>query len=274
MDDQINKIPVSVPILTLNSEKYLGRCLDSVKNVSELIVMDGNSVDKTREIASSFGAKIYKQFDSDLPNQRIENFTEMRLKLWSKATQSWMLILDSDEFATSELIKEIKEVIARSDKNTAFEIPRLQIIEGKRIIKHSFSYPYNYLRLFHKESGVSLKEKSVHEQMYVPENVEVKLLKNFLLTDLPHPKEDVEKDRHYLNLTLKGAESFSWGKIINKMYKNFKKAFGIALKSGLIYLKHGFKESLPPRYVWRFVDYHLKITTGLLKKKINKDFKY
>lgn len=53
---------LSVVIPTLNEEKYLPRLLISLKEQDfsdmEIIVSDGNSTDRTREISSSFGAKV------------------------------------------------------------------------------------------------------------------------------------------------------------------------------------------------------------------------
>ena len=54
-------IKATVGILTFNSEKYLEECLDSVKNFKEIIILDGNSTDKTLLIAKKFKCKIFKQ---------------------------------------------------------------------------------------------------------------------------------------------------------------------------------------------------------------------
>lgn len=265
-----NKIPVSVPILTLNSGKYLERCLESIKDVAEIIVMDGNSADNTLEIAKKYGAKIYKQFETDEPNQRIENFTEMRLKLWSKATEAWMLLLDSDEFATSELMEEIRGIIARDEKDTAYLIPRLQIIEGSRLIKHNFSYPYNYMRLFRRDSRIILKPKTVHENLEIPESITQKITKNYCITDLPTNEAMMAKDKHYLKLEFSTKPKFGWYRTFRKSAINVLKGLHIAEMSAIIYAKFGFKESLPPKYVWRFIRYHFLIAWYLIKRKFIK----
>ena len=264
------KIKVSVPILTLNSGKYLERCLESIKNVAEIIVMDGNSTDNTLEIARKYGAKIYKQFETDEPNQKIENFTEMRLKLWSLVTEPWMFLLDSDEFATPELMEEISEIIARDEKDTAYLIPRLQIIKGSRLIKHNFSYPYNYMRLFRRDSGITLKDKAVHENLVIPESITQKLTKNYCITDLLTNEERMEKDKHYLKLEFATKPRFGWYKTVHKATINILKGLHIVEMSVIIYFKYGFKESLPPKYVWRFVRYHFLIAWYLIKRKFVK----
>lgn len=244
--------------------------MESIKDVAEIIVMDGNSADNTLEIARKYGAKIYKQFETDEPNQKIENFTEMRLKLWGLATESWMLLLDSDEFATPELMEEIRGIIARDERNTAYLIPRLQIIEGSRLIKHNFSYPYNYMRLFRRDSGITLKEKVVHENLIIPENIIQKITKNYCITDLPTNEAMMEKDKHYLKLEFSAKPKFGWGKTIRKAMINVLKGLHIAEMSAVIYAKFGFKESLPPKYVWRFIRYHFLIALYLIKRKFVK----
>ena len=56
---------VSVIIPTKNSEKFLEKCLDSIKNQTykniEIIVVDNNSTDKTNEIAKKYTDKVYNQ---------------------------------------------------------------------------------------------------------------------------------------------------------------------------------------------------------------------
>ena len=49
---------ISAILITLNEEKNIARCLESVSFCNEIIVIDGSSSDKTIEIAKSFGAKV------------------------------------------------------------------------------------------------------------------------------------------------------------------------------------------------------------------------
>lgn len=51
---------LSLTMIVKNEEKHLARCLESVKDiVDEIIVADTGSGDRTREIAKSFGANVY-----------------------------------------------------------------------------------------------------------------------------------------------------------------------------------------------------------------------
>jgi len=85
------KAPVSVCMIIKDEEKYLARCLASVKPiVDEMIVVDTGSTDRSKDIAIAFGAKV---FDYEWRN----DFAEARNYSISQASGEWILILDGDE---------------------------------------------------------------------------------------------------------------------------------------------------------------------------------
>jgi glycosyltransferase involved in cell wall biosynthesis len=82
-------------MITKNEEFKLKRCLESVKDiVNEIIIVDTGSTDKTKDIALEFGAKIYDYKWDD-------NFANARNYAVSKSSGDWNLILDADEFITN-----------------------------------------------------------------------------------------------------------------------------------------------------------------------------
>jgi glycosyltransferase involved in cell wall biosynthesis len=82
---------LSLCILTFNEEKFLSRCLDSMKGIAdEIIVLDSGSTDKTLEIAKKFRAKIYKHKWPD-------DYAKARNRCISHAIKGWILVLDPDE---------------------------------------------------------------------------------------------------------------------------------------------------------------------------------
>ncbi len=85
------KAPVSLCMIIKDEEKYLARCLASVKPiVDEMIVVDTGSTDRSKDIAITFGARVY---DYEWEN----DFGEARNYSISKASGEWILILDGDE---------------------------------------------------------------------------------------------------------------------------------------------------------------------------------
>ena len=72
--------PLSVVIITFNEEKNIGRCLDSVQEVAdEIIVLDSFSQDHTAEIAKSKGAKIHQQEFQGYGRQKMMPSTIVRM---------------------------------------------------------------------------------------------------------------------------------------------------------------------------------------------------
>ena len=84
-------------IITLNAEKHILRAIESLKNVcDEIIVLDSESTDSTREIASSAGAQVFIQPFLGDGGQKKEA---------SKfSTNNWIFSLDADEYLDSDLI--------------------------------------------------------------------------------------------------------------------------------------------------------------------------
>ncbi|GMQ64318.1 TPR domain-containing glycosyltransferase [Vallitalea sp. AN17-2] len=92
-------------MIVKNEEKYLVKCLESVKElVDEMIIVDTGSIDSTVDIAKKFGAKIlHYTWDNNFSNAR--NFS---LKYASK---DWILLMDGDdEFAKEDYSKFIQLV--------------------------------------------------------------------------------------------------------------------------------------------------------------------
>lgn len=149
-------IKLSVVITTFNSEDKIEDCLKSVSFADEIIVVDGNSTDKTPEIVKKYTDRIFIKSNNLMLNIN-KNFG------FSKATGEWILCLDSDERVTPELQKEIKEKVR--DSINGYWIPRKNIIFGKWM-EHTGWYPDLQLRLFKRGKG-RFPEEHVHEMIKV-----------------------------------------------------------------------------------------------------------
>jgi tetratricopeptide (TPR) repeat protein len=92
--DSAAKRTVSLCMIVKNEAEDLAKCLRSVKPVvDEMIVVDTGSIDRTKEIASVFGAKVY---DFKWTN----DFSEARNFSISKASGDWIFLLDADEIVS------------------------------------------------------------------------------------------------------------------------------------------------------------------------------
>jgi len=111
------RIAVSLCMIVKDEKQYLAHCLASVKPiVDEMIVVDTGSTDSTKDIAVSFGAKVY---DYDWNH----DFAEARNFSISKASGSWILIMDADEVISNLDYPKFEEIVKVPPKSpVAFSI--------------------------------------------------------------------------------------------------------------------------------------------------------
>lgn len=160
---------LSVIVITLNEEKNIGRCLESVRWVDEIIVVDSGSTDKTKEIAESYQAKVY--------HQDWLGFGAQKNKALEYTTKEWILWLDADERMTPELSDSIKVEINNSESD-AYKMNRTSFFLGKRI-KHGDWGRDKVVRLF-KKGKACWTIDLVHESLTINKR-DAKNIKGILL---------------------------------------------------------------------------------------------
>ena len=153
---------LSVTIISLNEEKNLRRCLESVAFADEIIVLDSGSKDQTIPIAREFTDKVFQE-----PWQ---GFARQKNLAQDKARGPWILNVDADERVTPELKEEILSVIQKESPYKGFKIPRKNFFCGQWI-RHGGWYPNYQLRLYLKVAG-TFAPREVHEQVVVKGRVE------------------------------------------------------------------------------------------------------
>lgn len=131
---------ISAVVLTKNEEDRIRACLESLKWVDEIVVVDSGSTDGTLEIARKYTDKVLEVKSDD--------FSELRNKGMEKASGDWVLYVDSDERVLKELREEIGEII-REPKNSAYAISRINIIFGQRVSYGPYKKDW-MIRLFKK----------------------------------------------------------------------------------------------------------------------------
>lgn len=239
-------IKISVTLAVYNEEKFLDRCLESVKDIAdEIVVVDGSSTDKTLVIAKKYKAKIIVK-DNPLNfhiNKKIAN---------DNASGEWILQLDADEVVTPGLSLEIKKIINSNPTENGFWIPRKNYFLGKFLIKGG-AYPDYTLRLYRKNFG-NLPAKSVHEQAVV-EGKTGFLKNNLLHYNNPTFGTYIEKRlNRYTDLMAKEIE----GGFFRNVFWNplFDRKQGFIF----IYFRHlGFLDGFPG-FVWAlFSAFHFPI---------------
>jgi len=137
-------IKLSVVIITFNEEKNIERCLNSVKDVAdEIVVLDSFSKDKTPELCAKHGVKFFQHaFDGHI---------QQKNRAITYASNPHILSLDADEALDETLIVSIKKVKANFKKE-GYYLNRLTNYCG-HWVKHCGWYPDAKLRLWDSSKG-------------------------------------------------------------------------------------------------------------------------
>lgn len=161
---------ISATIITLNEERNILRCLQSLDGVAdEIIVLDAFSTDKTKEICHAQGVRFEQR--------EWVGYSASKNYLNSLAQYDYILSLDADEALDSELREAILKV-KNIDNPGVYSLNRLTNYCGKWI-KHSGWYPDVKVRLFPAE-GSYWEGAHVHEELVVPKGLEEKQLPGHL----------------------------------------------------------------------------------------------
>lgn len=163
------KLPVSVIIPVRNEAKNLPRCLQSLRDAGEVVVVDSQSTDATVEIAREFGAQVVQfHYQGGWPKKR----------QWAMDTvplaYDWILLLDADEVLTPELTTEIHRAIQSTEINGYYIALRMYFLG--RVLRHGDARFWK-LSLFRRGKGkyecrlkdqdASMADMEVHEHVYV-----------------------------------------------------------------------------------------------------------
>ncbi|MEH7384273.1 glycosyltransferase [Bacillus sp. JJ1521] len=179
---------ISLCMIVKNEEKFLDRCLSSVKGkVDEIIIIDTGSTDKTKEIAHLFNAQVFDLEWND-------DFSYARNASIEKATSEYILVLDADEYLDETC--NIQNILETEVDHYTVRIKN-HLTSGGAIFHLA-------VRLFKNNRGLNYFGK-IHEHL----NVEDKSLNlthqfaNMLINHEGYKEEIViEKKKHERNIKL------------------------------------------------------------------------
>ena len=120
------KIPVSVIVTVKNEENKIADCLAALKDFDEIIVVDSQSQDRTKEIVASAGAQVIDfAWNRQYPKKRQWCLDNLTLK------HNWIFFVDADEIVTKELAAEIKSVLPAPSYTSGYFIRARYLMNGK-----------------------------------------------------------------------------------------------------------------------------------------------
>ena len=198
-----NMPKLSIVIITFNEEKNIGRCLESLQEIADdIVVVDSFSTDATQNIC--------KRYRVNFIQRKWEGYSETKNFGNSKAKYDWILSLDADEALSDEL----KQSILKAKQGTelvACKFNRLTNYCGTWI-KHCGWYPDTKTRIFDRRTAYW--HGMLHESLFFLKNKSILHLKGDCLHYSYYTKED-----HY-----KQVDNFTTI-AANSLYKQGSRAF-------------------------------------------------
>jgi glycosyltransferase involved in cell wall biosynthesis len=164
---------ISATIITFNEEPNIKAACESVAWADEILVVDSESTDRTREIAEACGARVIV---NPWPG-----FGAQKQFAVDQAQHDWIFSLDADERVSEELRKAIESLMQRPETEIAdgFLVPRRTFYQ-QRWIRGGGWYPDRQLRLFNRTKG-SWKQRHIHESVAMNNGARVGTLAGDLL---------------------------------------------------------------------------------------------
>lgn len=163
-------IKISVVIITLNEERNLARCLQSVADIAdEIVVMDSGSTDKTAGICGDYPVRFYQQ--------AFRGYDRQKNDALEKAGYDYILSLDADEALTGSLRASILET-KKAWSHGGYAFNRITLFCGKWV-RHGEWYPDRVVRLFDRREA--RWEGKLHERLHFSPGIRMGWLRGDLL---------------------------------------------------------------------------------------------
>lgn len=219
------EIKLSVVIITFNEEKNIGRCLASIAEVAdEIVVVDSFSTDATRKICDRFECTFIKN--------TFEGHIQQKNFALDQATYPHVLSLDADEELSSELKSSIFDV-KKDWQYSAYRFNRLSSYCGK-FFPHGSWYPDRKIRLFDKTKA-KWGGVNPHDKVVLKEGRAQHISGNLHHYTYRSISEHIQQINYFSGIAAEAAyksgKSFSLFKLITKpMWRFFRDYF----------IKHGF----------------------------------
>jgi len=238
-------VKISAVIITFNEEQKIAEAIKSVAWAEEILVVDSESTDRTREIAVSLGAKVLVE--------KWQGFSKQKQFAVTRATNDWIFSLDADEIVSDELKNEILQLKGLAENKLAdgYEIPRLSFYMNRPIRRGGW-YPDWQMRFFNRQKG-KWKDILIHESVQMQADARVEKLTGDILH---YSVEDASHHHRMIGeryAPLAAKQMFERGKRTSA----FKVAsVGLTTFLQTYILKGGFIDGLPGFCISRFAAHH------------------
>jgi glycosyltransferase involved in cell wall biosynthesis len=167
--------PLTAVILTRDEEKHIARCIRSIRGLcAKIVVIDSESTDRTREIATELGATVFVR---PWPGQHAD---QMNFGIDRAGQQTaWLMRIDADEYLTPELYQELEQALSSAGPAIGGMILPRRVMFQEHAIRFGGFYPQLLLRVW--RAGQARCEQRLMDEHMVLSGGKTRRLKNDLV---------------------------------------------------------------------------------------------
>lgn len=205
----MENIPVSTVLLTKNVASVLPRYLASMRDIDDIIVLDGGSKDGTRALLESQkNCRVFPQNPAYVDAEGyITDFSAIRNEGYARAKHPWILCIDADESASTGLLEQVRKIV-QSGAPGVYYVRRLFTIQGEPIVSFDAN---DHVRLFHR-SCVRGCVKPVHERLDIIPGSFIGYIDDVVYVPIDTTKSVRPKYDRYLQIEYRALKDCSWGR--------------------------------------------------------------
>lgn len=184
-------VQLSAVIITLNEERNIARCLDSLAGIADdIVIVDAFSTDQTLQICREKGARVLQR--------AFTTFSDQKNYALQQAQYFHVFSIDADE-ALSETLQASMRAVKADWQCDAYQMNRCTNYCGQWI-RHSGWYPDRKLRLFDRRKG-QWGGPNPHERLEMDQDASIGFLKGDLLHYSYYSvTEHLRRARYYASL--------------------------------------------------------------------------
>ena len=236
---------ISATIITFNEAENIRAACESISFADEILVVDSESTDQTRDIAAACGARVV--------SRAWPGFAEQKQFAADESQHDWIFSLDADERVSEELKRSIEVLRSLPDEKLAdgYSIARRSFYQG-RWIRGGGWYPDRQLRLYRKSRG-RWQGPHIHESVKMDDGAKVEVLSG----DILH--YSVTSAAHHHRMIGERYAPLAAQQMFNKGRRASLLSIGTAAPAAFLrsyVLKGGFRDGLAGLSIASFAAHH------------------
>ncbi len=157
-------LPISATVICKNEEACIGKCLESLAGVAEIVVVDSGSTDRTLAIIDEIAR-------AGLPVRLIHQdwlgYARQKQFALDCAREPWVLSIDADEWLDDALAADLPRLVAADEAVVGWQLRRTLTLYGSLKPVSLWTRPEHILRLVRRGRAHFDESLIVHEGLLV-----------------------------------------------------------------------------------------------------------